>query len=107
MAEDILIAMIIAGFGLSAAYFRAVFVSWRRFQAAEREREINLREIYGDGLCRDENDVPRSGIVRVERSVDANAAALGAITDGELRRAVDQYQGAANGKAIEGGLYDR
>jgi hypothetical protein len=83
MADDILIAMIIAGFGLSGAYFRAVFVSWRRYQAAEQEREISLRELDGHRLCRDKNDATGSSIVRVERSVDGNAATLAATTDAE------------------------
>ena len=74
MADDLLIAMIIAGFGLSGAYFRAVFVSWRRNQAAEQEREISLRELHAHRLYRDENDVPGSSTVQAEKNVDANAA---------------------------------
>jgi hypothetical protein len=64
MTDYILIAMIIAGFGLSGAYFRAVYVSWRRYQAAERKREISLRELHADKLCRDDNEVPDSSAVR-------------------------------------------
>jgi hypothetical protein len=90
MADDLLIAMIIAGFGLSGAYFRAVFVSWRRNQAAERKREISLRELYAHRLCSDENDVPGSSTVQAEKNVDAKAATLGAITDGEPRPAIDR-----------------
>jgi hypothetical protein len=90
MADDLLIAMIIAGFGLSGAYFRAIFVSWRRNQAAERKREISLRELYAHRLCRDENDVPGSSTIQAEKSVDAKAATLGAITEGELQPTVDR-----------------
>jgi hypothetical protein len=53
MADDILIAMIIAGFGVSGAYFRAVFVTWRRHQAAERKKAISLRELHADSLRHD------------------------------------------------------
>jgi hypothetical protein len=70
MADNLLIAMIIAGFGLSGAYFRAVFVSWRRMQAAERKREISLRESHAHRLCRDENEVTGSNTVQMEKRVD-------------------------------------
>jgi hypothetical protein len=70
MADDLLVAMIIAGFGLCGAYFRAVFVSWRKNQAAERNREISLRELYAHRLCRDENEVTGSSTVQIEKRVD-------------------------------------
>jgi hypothetical protein len=70
MAEDLLVAMIIAGFGLSGAYFRAVFVSWRRNQAAERKRELSLSELHAHRLSRDKNEVPGSSTVEIEKRVD-------------------------------------
>lgn len=70
MADDLLIAMIIAGFGLSGAYFRAVFISWRRDQAAERKRGISLRELHAQRLCRDKNEVTASSTVQIEKRVD-------------------------------------
>ena len=71
MADDLLIAMIIAGFGLSGAYFRAGFVSWRRNQAAERKREISLRELHSNSLCGVENGVtPRKAPLRTLRRGD-------------------------------------
>jgi hypothetical protein len=90
MADDLLIALIIAGFGLSGAYFRAGFVSWRRNQAAERKREISLRELYAHISCRDENAVPGSSTIQAQKSVDATAATLGAVTYTELRPTVDR-----------------
>jgi hypothetical protein len=54
MADDLLIAMIIAGFGLSGAYFRAAFILWRRNQAAEQKRGIIQRELFAHRLCRHE-----------------------------------------------------
>jgi|HubBroStandDraft_1064217.scaffolds.fasta_scaffold07359_5 hypothetical protein len=83
MADDLLLAIIIAGFGLSGVYFRAAYVSWRRNQAAEREREVRERELHSNRLWRDEDDAP----------IDAKAARLGAITDGEVRAAVDRASG--------------
>jgi hypothetical protein len=70
MADDLLIAMIIAGFGFSGAYFRAAFVSWRRNQGAERKREISLRELHAHRLARDNNEVPGSSTVEIEKRVD-------------------------------------
>jgi hypothetical protein len=68
--DDLLIAMIIAGFGLSGAYFRAVFVSWRENQVAERKREISLRHQHAHGLCRDENEITGSSTVQIEKRAD-------------------------------------
>lgn len=40
--DDLLIAIIIAGIGLSGAYFRAEYVSWRRYKAAIRRKDVSL-----------------------------------------------------------------
>ncbi len=65
MSSDyLLIALIVAGFGLSGVYFGAGYVSWRRYQAAERKKELSLRELHANRL-RDENDVPGSSTVQV------------------------------------------
>jgi hypothetical protein len=82
--------MIIAGFGVSGAYFRALFISWRRYQVAERKRELSLRELYANTLCRDENEVPGASTDQAAKSVDAKAAMLGVITDGEPWPAVER-----------------
>lgn len=70
MEDDLLIATIIAGFGLCGAYFRAVFVSWRRNQAAELKREIGLRHQHAHRLCCDENEITGSSAVQIEKRVD-------------------------------------
>ncbi len=44
--DDLLIALIIAGFGFSGAYFRAEYLSWRRCRASERKRETSFRELH-------------------------------------------------------------
>jgi hypothetical protein len=38
--DDLLTALICTGIGLSAAYFRAEYVSWRRYMAAARKKEV-------------------------------------------------------------------
>jgi hypothetical protein len=42
--DDLLMAIIIAGLGLSGAYLRAEHMSWRRENDAERQRQAGLRE---------------------------------------------------------------
>jgi hypothetical protein len=39
-------------------------------QAAERKREISLRESHAHRLCRDENEVTGSNTVQMEKRVD-------------------------------------
>jgi hypothetical protein len=56
MADDLLIAMIIAGFGLVGAYFRAEYVSWHRYKAAERRKLFSPRELYANHVCDKKRD---------------------------------------------------
>jgi hypothetical protein len=41
--DDLMIAIIIGGIGLTGAYLRAEFISWRRSNAAERRKKPGLR----------------------------------------------------------------
>jgi len=70
MADDLLIAIIIAGFGLSGIYFRTAFAEWRKHKAAERIREHNLAELDAHTLHRDENAIPGSSTGPVEKRAD-------------------------------------
>lgn len=80
--DDLLIAIIIAGTGLSAAYLGAKYVSWRRYKAAERRREFSLRELYANPVCDEKNDAFVPSVICVEKSLDAKFKGLAAITDG-------------------------
>jgi len=80
--DDLLIAIIIAGTGLSGAYLGAKYVSWRRYKVAERRREISLRELYANPVCDEENDASVPSVVCVEKSIDVKFTGIGAITDG-------------------------
>jgi hypothetical protein len=42
----VLIAIIVGGIALSAAYVRAEYLAWRELGAAERRREAALRELH-------------------------------------------------------------
>jgi hypothetical protein len=51
MSFDILLmAIVAAGIGLSAAYVRAEYINWRRHGAAARRRESALRELHAARL---------------------------------------------------------
>ena len=39
--DDLLIAVILGGIGLTVAYFRAEYRLWRRYKAAERQKKAN------------------------------------------------------------------
>ncbi len=44
--DTVMFAMILAGFGLCAAYFWAVYVRWRNQKAAEIRRTVAFGQIY-------------------------------------------------------------
>jgi len=66
--DDLLIAIIIAGTGLSGAYLSAKYVSWRRTKAAERRREFSLRELYANKLCDETNDASVPSVILVRKA---------------------------------------
>jgi hypothetical protein len=43
--DDLLMAIIIAGLGLSGACLKADYLSWRRENAAHRGKQASLREV--------------------------------------------------------------
>jgi len=48
--DIVLIAVIVGGIALSAAYVRAEYLGWREHGAAERRREAALRELHAASL---------------------------------------------------------
>jgi hypothetical protein len=49
-SDDLMIALTIAGFIVSVAYYRAEYLSCRRYNAAERRKEAALREWYANRI---------------------------------------------------------
>jgi len=49
--DDLMIAIIIGGIGLTGAYLRAEFISWRRSNAAERRKKAGLRAVTRERLA--------------------------------------------------------
>jgi hypothetical protein len=80
--DDLLIALIIVGFGLSGAYFRAEYLSWRRGQASARKRESSLRDLHASRLSGERNDPPAARINRMEKILNAKIMSSEPITDG-------------------------
>jgi hypothetical protein len=44
--DNLLLAIIIAGTGLSGADLSAKYLAWRRCKAAERRKRFSLRKLY-------------------------------------------------------------
>ncbi|HEY4969421.1 MAG TPA: hypothetical protein VII35_05910 [Steroidobacteraceae bacterium] len=45
--DDLLIAIIIGGIGLTGAYFRAEYLLWRRYKATERQKANPVPRVQG------------------------------------------------------------
>jgi len=73
--EDLLMAIIIAGVGLSGAYLRAEHLSWRRENDAERQRQASLRERHFNRLLVKEEDSPE-GYLRLTDPATRKPATL-------------------------------
>jgi hypothetical protein len=66
--DDVLLLMVVGGFGVATAYLRAEYVRWREQGASERRRENALRELHA------------------ARLFDHPTAALSAVPGGAARR---------------------
>jgi hypothetical protein len=70
--DDLLIAMIIAGIGLSVAYLRAELVLHRRMTAAQGKREVLHIELHTKRVSLGRNDMSRQPRT-YPSSIQANA----------------------------------
>jgi len=57
--DDLLMAIIIAGLGLSGAYLRAELLVHRKFRAADRRAELALHEVRINRVRPEQHDMPR------------------------------------------------
>jgi hypothetical protein len=48
--DDVLLVMVLGGFGVAVAYVRAEYVHWREQGASERRRESALRDLHAERL---------------------------------------------------------
>jgi hypothetical protein len=70
--DDLLIAIIMAGLGLSGAYLRAELVLHRKTTALQRARELVQREVHAKRVRLGPNKVPTQPVP----SIQANAFPL-------------------------------
>jgi len=69
--DVLLIAVIVGGIGLSFAYVRAEYRSWREQGAAQRRREAVLRDLHAARLS-EQNNLP--SVVQLQGFGDGEAA---------------------------------
>lgn len=82
MSFDImLIAIVVGGLGLSAAYVRAEYIHWRERGAAQRKRESALRELHAERLSEQQTVSPLPSVLQLQEfSTDEAANPEGAAT---------------------------
>jgi hypothetical protein len=64
--DVVLIAVIVGGVALSAAYVRAEYLGWRRHGAAERRREAALRELHATSFSDQHNAQLLPSVVKLQ-----------------------------------------
>jgi hypothetical protein len=83
MSFDILLmAIVAAGIGLSAAYVRAEYINWRQHGAASRRRESALRELHAARLSEQQSASLLPSVLRLQEfGADEAANRTGARTN--------------------------
>jgi hypothetical protein len=64
--DIVLIAVIVGGIALSAAYVRAEYLGWREHGAAERRRGAALRELHAASLSEQQNALLLPSVVKLQ-----------------------------------------
>lgn len=72
--DVLLIAVIVGGIGLSAAYVRAEYRSWREQGATQRRREAALRELHAARLSEQNDPQMLPSLVQMQGFGDGEAA---------------------------------
>lgn len=70
----VLIAIIVGGAGLSAAYVRAEYRSWREQGAALRRREATLRSLHAASLSAQRDGLMLPSVMQLQGFGDEQAA---------------------------------
>jgi hypothetical protein len=75
MSFDImLVAIVVGGLGLSAAYVRAEYIHWREQGAALRKRESALRELHAERLSEQQTVSPLPSVLQLQEFSTDEAA---------------------------------
>jgi len=72
--DVVLIAVIVGGIGLSAAYVRAEYLGWREHGAAKRRKEAALGELHAASFSEQHNARLLPSVVKLQRFGAAEAA---------------------------------
>ena len=64
--DVVLIAVIVGGLALSAAYVRAEYLGWREHRAAERRRAVALRDLHATSLSEQHNALLLPSVVKLQ-----------------------------------------
>jgi hypothetical protein len=78
--DVVLIAVIVGGLALSAAYVRAEYLGWREHRAAERRRAVALRDLHATSLSEQHNALLLPSVVKLQ-GFGAGEAANPLLTD--------------------------
>jgi hypothetical protein len=68
-ADTFMMITIFSGFALSAAYFRALFLDWRRRHTAEVKRKVEIRLLFRVESPRPEDSVGVRAAIFADRSL--------------------------------------
>jgi hypothetical protein len=71
--DIVLIAVLVGGIALSAAYVRAEYLGWREHGAAERRREAALRELHTTSFS-EQHDALLPSVVNLQGFGEGEAA---------------------------------
>ena len=72
--DIVLMAIVVAGIGLSAAYVRAEYIRWRELGAAERRRESVLRTLHAERLSEQQSAARMPSVLSLQGFGDDEAA---------------------------------
>jgi hypothetical protein len=72
--DIVLIAVLVGGIALSAAYVRAEYLGWREHGAAERRREAALRELHAASLSEQQHALLLPSVVKLQAFGTGEAA---------------------------------
>jgi hypothetical protein len=84
--DDVMIGIVVGGIGLSGAYIRAEYVSWREHRAAERRNGVTARELHAARLSRLHDDKLAPTVAQLQTFAEANAPIAEDIADSEIAR---------------------
>jgi hypothetical protein len=72
--DVVLIAIVVGGIGLSAAYVRAEYIRWRKNGAAQRRRETAQRELHAASLSEQQDAALLPSVLKLQGFAEGEVA---------------------------------